>query len=573
MPTAILSEKGHYLSAAHGPLAIQTHADPQAVHVTVIIMPPLLEERKSCHAALTEVGRALAAEGAFVLRPDAAATGDSPGACDEFALRRWEADLADCAGLLRRHFPRAPQCWLGVRASAALVLRAASVAPADQRPAAVILWEPVTGADFLHQLHQRRQVNEMLAYGRVRVGRRTAEAQLAAGETVDFDGYPVTADLHRELAQLDLRPWPAAGLVVTTSPDTHTADACLQHAPSLARCALRLPPFWNTVGHVDTRPLTEATTAWVRQHLSPAPSSAVTPRAAPPPLLADNAVADLLPDGSERMLCLPGGQAALRGVLHLSPPHCRRGRIVFLPGWSGDRCGPHRMFVHAARRLAAQGFTCLRFDFAGRGDSDPLPQPATIASMTADARAALAWLQANHPDGGPLTLLAICSGCKVAIGAAAQEPAVARLALWSAESMGSLRHAATGRRKLLAMLRAYAAKLLRRETWRKLARGQLRPRMVGRALVSAEVRSPEEARAEDAALRLFQKFRGDLLLVFGGSDPDAPGSSAAYSAFCERHGIRQTSHLIPHAGHSYYGLAWEAELFRITESWLNAPRA
>ena len=62
--------------------------------------------------------------------------------------------------------------------------------------------------------------------------------------------------------------------------------------------------------------------------------------------------------------------------------------------------------------------------------------------------------------------------------------------------MGSLRAGATGRRKTRDALRAYGRKLLQRETWRKLLRGQVRARMVGRALVQPEVRSAAEARAE-----------------------------------------------------------------------------
>ena len=269
------------------------------------------------------------------------------------------------------------------------------------------------------------------------------------------------------------------------------------------------------------------------------------------------------------MVAFAGEHGAVRGVLHQPATTVRRGRVVFLHGWSGDRTGPHRMFVHAARTLACLGYTSLRFDFSGRGDSDSAPSgETTIAAMIADTRAAIAWLRTEAPADGPIVLLAICSGCKVAIGAAAAEPDVARLALWSAESMGSLRNSATGNRKRLATLRAYARKLLRPETWRKLLRGQVHAGMVGKALVQAEVRSPAEARAEDETLRAFRKFRGDILFVFGGSDPDAPGSSQAYARYCREHGIPHTCHTVPHAGHSYYGMAWEQEVLRVTEAWL-----
>ena len=109
-----------------------------------------------------------------------------------------------------------------------------------------------------------------------------------------------------------------------------------------------------------------------------------------------------------------------------------------------------------------------------------------------------------------MIVTAICSGCKVAISAAAADSGIDALALWSPESMGALRAAATGRRKTWHALTTYALKLTRRETWVKLATGRIRADMVKITLARLETRSAAEAadQAFDSARRSVARFRG-----------------------------------------------------------------
>lgn len=549
--------------------ALVTHyvaPDIAPVRKALLIVAPLCEERKAVHPSLTSLARLLAAQDVAVLSFDARGCGDSPGAFSDFGPPDWLDDLAAAATWLRQCHPDVPQVWLGTRLGALLALHSAATVAPDAQPAALMLWEPVTGTDFVRQLVQRHLINDMLAHGRAQMPRREIEQQLAGSGTVDLDGFAVTARQAAQLAALVPCPWRKPALVISTGPDQATADACQRLAPAATRLRLRLPPFWNTVGLVDTSTLTRATADWLAQvALSrPAASLSATDTALPDGPAAEDATAS-----RESLVSFPGQLGMLRAVLH-RPAEPARGRLLLLHGWSGDRTGPHRMFVHAARLFAAQGQACLRLDFGGRGDSDGMPAEATIASMTADARAALAWLRHELPSGGPLGILAICSGCKVAIRAAAAEPDVARLALWSAETMGALRQRGVTRHKRLVMLGTYARKLLHAETWRKLLGGRVRAGMVGRALVQPEVRSAAEARAEDAVLRQFRAFHGELLFVWGGSDADTPVAAAAYARFCRTHTIPNASQTVPHAGHSFYGLDWERQVLDATAQWLSA---
>ena len=74
------------------------------------------------------------------------------------------------------------------------------------------------------------------------------------------------------------------------------------------------------------------------------------------------------------------------------------------------RIGPFRIYVEVSRRLAAAGFTVLRFDLAGMGDStarNDAPTPAERASR--DLESAMTWLTANRGISEFL-LIGLCSG-------------------------------------------------------------------------------------------------------------------------------------------------------------------
>ncbi len=572
LPDRTVMEEGCWIPTPAGPLA-GLYCHPRHPTCSVLLCSSFFEERKGCHRPLVELARRLTAMDAAVLRFDYRGSGDSPGIFEACGIGDWQQHLKAAAAWLVARCPDRPQVWLGVRAGALLALRTASEA-GDQGPAGLILWEPVTGSDLLRQLLQRRMVNDMVAYGRARVSRNELETQLRQGTPVDLDGYVVGAQLAAELPTLQPAPFTGPCLLIQTGADNRTVASCQSVCTATTVQSLRLPPFWNTVGHIDTSPLTEATAAWLHP-IAANRAGGDGSSAGRVPAHADDAIPGpaqmpvAVAGGGLRLVSFAGALGTVRGVLHIPESDQTRGTVLCLHGWSGDRTGPHGLFVRLAERLAVRGWHCLRIDFGGRGDSDGATGAATIASMTEDARAAGRWLASQPGLGSPVTLLALCSGCKVAIAtAAAGESTVARLALWSAESMGSLRVRTTGWRKTRAALAAYLRKLSKRDTWRRLLRRQVQTGMIRKALVGHETRSADEARQEDRTLGDFRRFGGDILFVFGGSDPYAAGSSQAYARFCARHGIRARQHTIAHAGHSYYGDPWKQELLDVTERWI-----
>lgn len=90
--------------------------------------------------------------------------------------------------------------------------------------------------------------------------------------------------------------------------------------------------------------------------------------------------------------------------------------VLFCHGFRGERTGPNRTFVTAARRLARQGVASLRFDQAGSGDSEGDFLESRFTDWIATIRAITEELEA---EGRRVALWGQSMGASAAICAAA----------------------------------------------------------------------------------------------------------------------------------------------------------
>ncbi len=89
------------------------------------------------------------------------------------------------------------------------------------------------------------------------------------------------------------------------------------------------------------------------------------------------------------------------------------------------RVGPHRLHVLLARRVAGLGFTCLRLDLGGIGDSTAATDAATFReSAVADTQLVMGGLEADR-----YVLFGICAGADNAIATALADQRVAGIVL------------------------------------------------------------------------------------------------------------------------------------------------
>ena len=97
--------------------------------------------------------------------------------------------------------------------------------------------------------------------------------------------------------------------------------------------------------------------------------------------------------------------------------------FVFLSAGVLHRVGPARLHVRLARELARLGFSSLRVDLAGTGDSPPRPGLTNQESVAADCKGIMDVLD-SRLGKLPLVLAGLCSGADNAIRLAPREPRV-----------------------------------------------------------------------------------------------------------------------------------------------------
>ena len=255
------------------------------------------------------------------------------------------------------------------------------------------------------------------------------------------------------------------------------------------------------------------------------------------------------------------GGARLAGVLGEAEGEELRGGVALVHGWSGYRIGPHRILTRTARRLNAAGYTTLHFDLRGRGDSEGEYERTDLDMMIADTQRAMAFLRAEA-GCETVSLLGICSGANVALGAATLESDVPAVVAWSALPFQKQAEGqASVRRK--ANLAAYARKLLRPATWAKLLTGRVRFDLVGKALKADGAATADGRNLKDSSrdiLADLATYRGRILFVHGDRDAEGMAGRKHFMDFCGENGVDAEFHLVEGANHSFYSLAWEAEI-------------
>ncbi|HUT35287.1 MAG TPA: alpha/beta fold hydrolase [Planctomycetota bacterium] len=267
--------------------------------------------------------------------------------------------------------------------------------------------------------------------------------------------------------------------------------------------------------------------------------------------------------------------ARLVGILHSPDGDARGAGVVFLHGWTGYRVGPHRIFVEAARRLAAAGYHALLFDFRGRGDSDGEHEATTLDQMIEDARAARRLLL-EQPGVRRTCWCGLCSGGNVALGAASLDKEVDALLLWSTPLFAPYKTRGQEVKRRGIFLGDYARKLFRRETYAKLLRGKIRFGIITRILFGRRGAPQGTRNPKDSARDIMgdlRGYRGRALFIYGSRDDEAVGAPEFYEGYCREQGIPAAFHTIEGANHSYYSVAWQDEVIALTLDWLNRQQA
>ena len=242
--------------------------------------------------------------------------------------------------------------------------------------------------------------------------------------------------------------------------------------------------------------------------------------------------------------------------------------IVLLNVGGNHRVGPHRLYVTAARAMAAAGYRVLRLDIAGIGDSAPhAGKPwANLYDRDSigDVRVAIDALAARGCR--EFVLMGICSGSFLSFQSALADPRVdgvvlmnARLLEWTPAEPADGWHASM--QQYAKSTDWYRRALLRPATWLRLARGQVDVRLIaGRFVAVARARlrrmlGASGARVESLHGKMQQLCRRgtDVLMVVSDAD-----DARDYMEFhFGPHGSRMRAHpnfrmaYVPEADHTF----------------------
>ena len=190
-----------------------------------------------------------------------------------------------------------------------------------------------------------------------------------------------------------------------------------------------------------------------------------------------------------------GAEGQLLGILtRPAQVIATRPLVVLLNAGVLHRVGPHRLHVSLARVLAEQGFTCLRLDLGGIGDSPASGHTGTfMESAVADVRVVMNEL--SHRLGiRQFVMFGLCSGADNGFAAALEDDRIVGVALLDPHSY---RTRQAQLRKLAQRFMKDGAKATAR--WglalvTTLARERIEARIEARI---ARLRAPEHASQEE----------------------------------------------------------------------------
>lgn len=132
--------------------------------------------------------------------------------------------------------------------------------------------------------------------------------------------------------------------------------------------------------------------------------------------------------------------------------------VVFLNAGLLHRVGACRFHVRTARALAPAGFTSLRFDFSGNGDTEPRKDGMPFEqAAVAEAQEAMSYLEKAR-GAKSFVLIGLCSGADMAYETALVDTRVEAIGQLDAYVYRTWRY----------YVHRYGPRLLRAESWRNV---------------------------------------------------------------------------------------------------------
>lgn len=493
-PAGVIDEP-LYFPAAASRLFAWLHWHPrQSSDTGLVICKPFGYEGLCAHRSLRAFAQTAAASGVPTLCFDYAGTGDSMDidpSSDQ--IEAWVHDVVSAVAELRQRTHVKRICLLGFRLGALL----ACLAARRTNVQALILAAPIlSGRSYLRELRTAQSMaNSARRSDQAALGRSANNNGTNAGDdAMEVAGYPLSAKSIASLEQIDLSmlgPPPVSRLLVIDRKGMPTARAWTESVSA----GVKQAEYVSHSGFVEmmmtapvyTRIPTEIV-ACVEQWLvgfAGLPSPSAMGCSSGLPAAASSTDILHLP-GDERagvaaLIERPirfGPEALLFGILTEPRGEPRHGAVVLVNAGADQHACVGRMYVNLARHWAQRGYSVLRMDLAGLGDSYTRagqPPNEVFPSQALEDVAAAVELMRDCHGVRDITLAGLCSGAYHSLRAAVAGLAVNRVLMinpqnyfWNSErTLDELRIA-----EVVHNAGLYPRRLFSAAAWRRLFSGE-----------------------------------------------------------------------------------------------------
>ena len=387
--------------------------------VGVVLCNPIGDDDIRAHRTFRHLAERLASVGFAVLRFDFHGTGDSSGnESDPRRVQCWMQDIDSAISELRHRSGVKKVSLVGLRLGAALAMKAA--AKRDDVDSAV-LWNACTsGKEYSAGSIRQHQVHAMIAPESFEIENNQAEQNAVGGkEALGFFLSDETLSNLGEIDLLDLKSAPVEKILVLGEKDENapvilklrSLGVEVDYLSNSSMKFLVIPPH---MAELPSEALTQIVNWLMRRYESTSQSGSREL-----PIWSGRA------SGPEKAVRF-GEDNSLFGILTSSPGSPLPAMIMINAG-TVHRIGPHRSYVRMAREWSKSGFTVLRMDLSGIGDSqaEPGKQEGVCYPDRAitDIQAAMDFLQIRH-SVSKFIIVGLCSGADNAFQAGLIDPRV-----------------------------------------------------------------------------------------------------------------------------------------------------
>ncbi len=276
----------------------------------------------------------------------------------------------------------------------------------------------------------------------------------------------------------------------------------------------------------------------------------------------------------------------LFGIFHPAENMGRKFGVIFINSGMQNRVGPHRIYVKAARRLSQIGFSVLRIDFPGIGESEgEVKETHFDCHDPEDTINAINYFKQEEKIE-KIILVGLCAGARNAMKTAAKDTRVDSIVLWSLPIISNTPGILTRKQDVRGLMSRKGAKIHLGSTLKKVfsirvwneylsAGGNLFSVMVKFRTIFWGLVANQNKWMSNRSKGFFEAFESFLssgrkgLFVYG--ERDIMIKEEFEEKFKELSNGKRHSceyYIIPNANHSYTSIESESNVIDKTVGWL-----